>query len=145
MQLLVSNLRKTFCKTAGQVSIAQCLWEPLGFEPVAQKVASDKTEAVGRTGLSVGLLPVLDHAAKWSEDHMQGLEAVLMPPSPATCISPNDPIKREDQFYQSPPTCAFPGPNAAMQALRVDARYSRRGYAGLSCLLLCLIAPFFRI
>jgi hypothetical protein len=76
---------------AGQISIAACLKQPLGFEPVDQKTGTAKTNAWGKTGLWVGLLPVLDRAAEWAAKNMSKLEGKLMMNTPATSIAPHVP------------------------------------------------------
>ena len=123
----------------GSTSLADHLHTPLGFEPVAQALGTAKTVTVGKSATSVGKLPILDIVAEWAQEHIPQLEQTIMSSVPPPTISEDD-IKAEDEYYTALTQCAFPGPNAAMTTLKVDARLSRRGPPGMVENILCILA-----
>lgn len=117
------------------ISVAQCLKTPLGFEPEPREQATSMTRPSRgkKCAVKVGMLPILDLAAEFSAAHMARLDNVAMPQMPpSTAIPADDPIRIESQYYSSLVTCAFAGPNEAMQALGTDAKLSFRGPPGQS-------------
>ena len=67
---------------------------------------------------------------KWASTNEALFNSTSMQPPPNQYRDPKFPIKHEPQFYPCVENCYFPTPNAAAEAMCVDAAYSLEGTAG---------------